>query len=246
MAEWLGNGLQHHLQRFESARHLHNFPFALRRRDFFSQIISAKNNFGHIFEMILKIIVMKKYFLIAAMSGAALIGCKKENTTTSANSPEMQTLQYQTRQLEIERQKLAIEQEKIAFETKRKEDSVAQVRKAESERAAAQPKTVERTVVYRDRPVYVNSGGGTRASSNSGGTYAGTSNSGTTTTTTTQKKGMSKAAKGAIIGTVGGAAAGAIISRKNPGLGAVIGGVVGGATGYGIGRAGDRKDGRVP
>jgi hypothetical protein len=56
---------------------------------------------------------------------------------------------------------------------------------------------------------------------------------------------MSKAAKGAIIGTVGGAAAGAIISKKNRALGAVIGGVAGGATGYTIGRAQDRKDGRV-
>ncbi|MNY50437.1 hypothetical protein D3C86_1859400 [compost metagenome] len=48
-----------------------------------------------------------------------------------------------------------------------------------------------------------------------------------------------------MIGTVGGAAAGAIISKKNPGLGAVIGGVAGGATGYTIGRANDRKTGRV-
>ena len=57
--------------------------------------------------------------------------------------------------------------------------------------------------------------------------------------------GMSKAAKGTIIGTVGGAAAGAIISKKNRGAGAVVGGIVGGATGYTIGRSKDKKDGNI-
>ena len=56
---------------------------------------------------------------------------------------------------------------------------------------------------------------------------------------------MSKAAKGTIIGTVGGAAARAIINKKNRGAGAVIGGIIGGANGYTIGRSQDRRDGRV-
>jgi hypothetical protein len=60
----------------------------------------------------------------------------------------------------------------------------------------------------------------------------------------TQKKGISKAAKGAIIGGVAGAAAGAIINKKNRVAGAVIGGVVGAAGGYGVGRGMDKKDGR--
>ena len=59
-----------------------------------------------------------------------------------------------------------------------------------------------------------------------------------------KKKGWSKAAKGAVIGGVGGAAAGAILVKKNRALGAVIGGVVGGGVGYGIGRGMDKKDGR--
>ena len=59
-----------------------------------------------------------------------------------------------------------------------------------------------------------------------------------------KKKGWSKAAKGAVIGGVGGAAAGAVINKKNRALGAVIGGVVGAAGGYGIGRGMDKKDGR--
>lgn len=60
-----------------------------------------------------------------------------------------------------------------------------------------------------------------------------------------KKKGWSKAAKGAVIGGVAGAAGGAIINKKNPVVGAVIGGVIGAAGGYGIGHGMDKKDGRI-
>jgi len=55
---------------------------------------------------------------------------------------------------------------------------------------------------------------------------------------------MSKAAKGAIIGGVGGALVGAAVSKKK-GTGAIIGGVAGAGGGYVIGRSQDKKDGRV-
>ncbi len=60
-----------------------------------------------------------------------------------------------------------------------------------------------------------------------------------------EKKKISKAAKGAVIGGVVGAAGGAVINKKNRVLGAVIGGVVGAAGGYGVGRGMDKKDGRI-
>jgi hypothetical protein len=82
---------------------------------------------------------------------------------------------------------------------------------------------------------YSNSGGG------SGNNSSASSGSGTTATPA-KKKGISKAAQGAIIGGVGGAVAGAVIGK---GKGAVIGGVVGAAGGYIIGRSKDRKSGRV-
>jgi hypothetical protein len=87
---------------------------------------------------------------------------------------------------------------------------------------------------------------GTRRSSSGSGTASsggGGSTSSGTTAGTTQKKGISKAAKGAIIGGVGGAVAGAVIGKNAKG--AVIGGVIGAAGGYIIGRSKDRKDGRV-
>jgi hypothetical protein len=61
---------------------------------------------------------------------------------------------------------------------------------------------------------------------------------------TTQKEGWSNSAKGAVIGGVGGAVAGAVISKKK-GQGAIIGGAVGAAGGYIIGRAKDKKEGRI-
>jgi len=59
-----------------------------------------------------------------------------------------------------------------------------------------------------------------------------------------KKKGWSKAAKGTAIGAGVGAAAGAIIVKKNRGLGAAAGAVLGGGAGYGVGRSMDKKDGR--
>ncbi len=61
---------------------------------------------------------------------------------------------------------------------------------------------------------------------------------------TRTKKGWSKSAKGAVIGGVVGAGAGAIINKKNRAAGAVIGGVIGAGGGYVIGRGMDKKDGR--
>jgi hypothetical protein len=77
----------------------------------------------------------------------------------------------------------------------------------------------------------------------------GSSGKETTTTTTApakevKKKGISTAAKGAVIGGVGGAVVGAVLS-KNKVKGAVIGGVVGAVGGYIFGRSKDKQSGRV-
>ena len=58
-----------------------------------------------------------------------------------------------------------------------------------------------------------------------------------------KKKGISDAAKGAAIGGVGGAIAGAVIGKGTKG--AVIGGVIGAAGGYILGRGKDKKSGRI-
>lgn len=85
------------------------------------------------------------------------------------------------------------------------------------------------------------------SSSNSqGNTPAATEESGNATQPAGEpaKKGWSKTAKGAVIGGVVGAGAGAVINKKNRAAGAVIGGVVGAGAGAVIGNEMDKKDGR--
>ncbi len=56
-----------------------------------------------------------------------------------------------------------------------------------------------------------------------------------------EKKKWSPQAKGAVIGGLGGAAAGAVINKRNRAVGGVVGGVAGGAIGYGVGKHIDNK-----
>src|SRR5687767_6689163 len=51
-----------------------------------------------------------------------------------------------------------------------------------------------------------------------------------------EKKGWSKAAKGAVIGGATGAAAGAVLHKKNRVVGGVVGAAAGAGVGYGIGK----------
>lgn len=60
-----------------------------------------------------------------------------------------------------------------------------------------------------------------------------------------QDKGWSHAAKGTAVGAGTGAITGAILNKDNRGAGAIIGAVLGAGTGYVIGRATDKKTGRV-
>ncbi|MDQ0592872.1 hypothetical protein QFZ37_001241 [Chryseobacterium ginsenosidimutans] len=176
---------------------------------------------------------MKSIVLTGLLSVFLLTACKKDDQVAE-KSLEQQKVEFQMRQLDIEKQKLAIEKEKMAYEAQKKTDSIAEVQKAKTAAANSKPQVIREThTVYRDRP----------SQSSSNGTYA--NNESSSSQGTTKKKGISEAAKGTVIGAVGGAALGALVNKKNRGAGAVIGGVVGGATGYTLGRAQDRKSGRV-
>ena len=58
---------------------------------------------------------------------------------------------------------------------------------------------------------------------------------------TTERKGWSPQAKGAVIGGATGAAAGAIIHKRNRVVGGAVGAVVGAGAGYGVGKIIDNK-----
>ncbi len=89
----------------------------------------------------------------------------------------------------------------------------------------AQAEERQTTIVYRETPA---DGTSTSASSS-------TSTSSSTATEEEEKKGMSNAAKGAIIGAGAGAITGAAVSKEKKGKGAIIGGVVGAAAGTATG-----------
>ncbi|GAA4363530.1 hypothetical protein GCM10023185_32290 [Hymenobacter saemangeumensis] len=57
-----------------------------------------------------------------------------------------------------------------------------------------------------------------------------------------ERKGWSPQAKGAVIGTAGGAVLGSVINKRNRAVGGVVGGVVGGAGGYAVGKSIDNKN----
>lgn len=132
------------------------------------------------------------------------------------------------------------------------EQAKAKAADDERNRLAAEKKSAEKNYVNSNRTVHHSSTvhhSGTSNRSNSGtnnsnvGTSASPSSNGSGTVYQEPKRGMSSAAKGAIIGGVGGAVAGGIIGHNAKG--AIIGGAVGAGTGYVIGRSKDRKSGRV-
>lgn len=117
--------------------------------------------------------------------------------------------------------------------------------------AAPKPKAAKAPVRKASKPTApAKTSSGSSSSSN---TEVATTNDGTGTMSSesgneakqAEKKGWSKAAKGAVIGGVAGAAGGAVINKKNPVVGAVIGGVIGAGGGYAIGRGMDKKNGRI-
>lgn len=189
---------------------------------------------------------MKNLMITGVLATVFLTSCSKTDDKVAEKTLEQEKMEYQMRQLDIEKQKLAIEQEKFAYEKQKAEDSIARLNQPapvvtprpavrQAYVAPARRTTTRRT--YASAPQRTYSAPAPVATSGSNDGYA--TNTGTQTV---QKKKMSNAAKGAIIGTAAGAIGGAVISKKNPGAGAVIGGIVGGATGYTIGKSRDNKE----
>ena len=98
-------------------------------------------------------------------------------------------------------------------------------------------KTTQKTTQSQQQTQANNTGADNSGSASNG---SGTDASTTSTSQPAEKeKGMSNSTKGAVIGGVGGAVTGAILSKKK-GKGAIIGGVIGAAGGYILGRKKDK------
>jgi membrane-bound lytic murein transglycosylase len=180
--------------------------------------------------------LMKK-ILFALSTVAIMASCSNNNPRTAAETQTLTPTPADTAGLAQFQQWKA-----------QNELAVANQLAQQNQVATAQPtkEIVHERVVYVDRPTTKKSTSTTRRSSTSSTASSSNGNGvyNSTSTNTAKKQGMSKAAKGAIIGGVGGAVAGAVINKRNRGVGAVIGGVLGAGAGYGIGRSKDKKDGR--
>lgn len=125
---------------------------------------------------------------------------------------------------------LAKQQAITAVKDSLKLDSFKRAEVAAQQRLVEEKHQAELAAAKRANTVYTSTGSST---SYSGGTA-----------TTNKKKGWSDAAKGTAIGAGVGALGGILIDKKD-GRGAIIGGLAGAGAGYAIGRAQDRKSGRV-
>jgi hypothetical protein len=162
----------------------------------------------------LKQIKIMKQFLIICSFAVAMASCKQQTKST--------TITTDTTGL-------------AAYQLQRAADSIALVNKvADSINRANQAAAASQSSKSSARS--------TRSSS-SGSTGSTTMNS-ESSNAAQEKKGWSKTAKGAVIGGVVGAGAGAVINKKNRAAGAVVGGVVGAGAGAVIGHQKDKKDGR--
>jgi len=191
---------------------------------------------------------MKKlipFFSIAIMAVACNPSPKATNETAQSPAQQVQPAQPDTTGLS-------------QFQAWKAQNELASAQQYNQVQPVAAPvvrtvKYVPKTTVKKPAPAVVQSKPvptetGTASTAGSGTDVATTGSSNNESTgeaKAAQKKGISKAAKGAVIGGVVGAAGGAVINKNNRVLGAVIGGVVGAAGGYGIGRGMDKKDGRI-
>lgn len=178
---------------------------------------------------------MKK-ILSACGLAIAIVACNPNpkttvSTTTSTTKDTAGLAQYQAWQVQHTKDSIALKVRDSLTNTSAKTTSTAVApvaQKAVSHHSGA-------TTHHRHHHHYAN-----RSVASSPATTMSSSSA----NTATRRRGMSKAAKGAIIGGVVGAGTGAVIDKKNRGAGAVIGGVIGAGAGYGIGRHKDKKDGR--
>ncbi|RBQ03208.1 YMGG-like glycine zipper-containing protein [Pedobacter miscanthi] len=164
---------------------------------------------------------MKKILVVIALSTSVLFACNNKAKEEAA-----------LKQQEAEKQ-LAIKAVKDSLRLDSfNKAAAAKIEQEKEAKHQAELAAARRAGAASSRS-YASSGSG----GSSSGAYGGTQ-------PTAKKKGWSDAAKGAVIGGVGGAVGGALIDKKK-GRGAIIGGLVGAGGGYLIGRGEDRKSGRV-
>lgn len=190
------------------------------------------------------------FFVTACSSNPAEIGTKtlqsSQQTTNSIDTAGLSAFQQWKAQNELEvttppqQQVQPLAQAPVRTVTVIREERVPQqvpVRKTVKQKAPA-PMQERPAPVEETQPA--SAGTGDVATNTGAGNSTGDAPA--SQGETAKKEGMSNSTKGAVIGSAGGAVIGAVINKRNRGVGAVIGGVVGGAVGYGLGKKKDSKE----
>ena len=189
---------------------------------------------------------MKKIFTICAAASLLFAACKnqsdldakkdvvlvdttgmyKSNASTDVSTPKVQE---EVAPVKVIRETRVVYVDRPA-KTKRR---IRQASPVVNEPVAQVPQA-------RNNVPSTNQTGTTQTSTGTTNAPGNETSTGTVPAKTEKDKGWSEATKGAVIGGVGGAVTGAIIS-KNKGKGAILGGVLGAAGGYIIGRKKDKR-----
>lgn len=122
--------------------------------------------------------------------------------------------------------------------------TITKIVRVKEKQPTARPVQKETPPVLTETPSPVGNTNPSTGNTGTGTTGTGNGDVGTAPVEKKKNEGWSQAAKGATIGGVGGAVAGAVIGKGAKG--AAIGGIIGAAGGYILGRRADKKSGRAP
>jgi len=194
---------------------------------------------------------MKKLLLIIPAAVILLAACnteKKDSLTVDKNIIFTDTSLLRNVNASTD---VATDTQPVTVAEKQEAAPITQVRtitkivRVKERQPAARPVVKETPQVKVETPEPVGNTNPSAGTAGTGTTGDGTGNGNVGTTPVEEKKneGWSQAAKGATIGGVGGAVAGAVIGKGAKG--AAIGGIIGAAGGYILGRKADKKSGRT-
>ncbi|MCY7292846.1 MAG: hypothetical protein LH615_11770 [Ferruginibacter sp.] len=194
---------------------------------------------------------MKKLLLIIPAAVILLAACnteKKDRLTTDKNIIFTDTSLLKPANASTDvganEQQPAVVAEKQETAPKTQVRTITKTVRVKERQPAARPVQKETPPVVAETPVPVGNTNPSTGTAGTGNTGTGDGNVGTAPAEKKKEEGWSQAAKGATIGGVGGAVAGAVIGKGAKG--AAIGGIIGAAGGYILGRKADKKSGRVP
>lgn len=186
---------------------------------------------------------MKRLFSVAAFSALTIgfTACHNVNTDKQAATVAAHEATIDSMKIELAKQRVVDSMQNL--------QTVAAANAAQAAKEEVKKEPAKAVVAKKTRRKAASRNYTTEASENAYHYNSGYSNTPATVyepapAPAPAKKGWSAKAKGAVIGAGAGAVGGAIINKRNRGVGAIIGGLGGAAVGTGVGAIIDHKKGR--